>query len=301
MKVDFLSHLSSWSSSRISKCSVESEVDRLTDVLLCRPDHLAPVPCCSVTRESLRNGFELSVGRALAQHRALQAALERHGVRCHLLPPDEAHPDMCFTRDALLATPWGIVTLRPAAPHRQAEAEYALCYVRSLGAPPAARIRSGRIEGGDVAIVRRGLVVIGCSGDRTDEDGAEALGDIFRSQGWEVLVYGFDPHFLHLDTLFCMVGKNVALACTDVLDSGFVDRLGRYGIELIPVSYKEGRQLGCNVLALGNGVILSSTHNERINRKLRRRGFIVEALDIDQFTACGGGIHCLTMPLSRRP
>ena len=24
-------------------------------------------------------------------------------------------------------------------------------------------------------------------------------------------------------------------------------------------------------------------------------------LDVSQFTRCGGGIHCLTMPLARRP
>ena len=82
MKLDFfLSGEQMRASSRLRRCSVMSETDRLTDVLLCRPAFLEPVPCCSVTRESLRDGFTTSVALALAQHQALQAALERQGVR----------------------------------------------------------------------------------------------------------------------------------------------------------------------------------------------------------------------------
>ncbi len=300
MKLEIPNSLGGWWRPALSKCRVESEVHRLTDVLLCRPSHLAPIPCCSVTQESLRNGFRVSVDEALAQHAALQAALERHGVRCHLLPPEEQLPDMCFTRDAVVTTPWGLMTLRPAAGHRQGEADHALRFARSLGAPLAAKVRRGTVEGGDIAVVRPGLVIVGCSGDRTDEDGAEAVAEIFRAQRWDVLIYPFDPHFLHLDTQFSMVGRNLALACTDVLDDRFVHQLGVYGIELIPVKYKEARQLGCNVLALGNDVVISSAANARINTELRDRGFTVEALHIDQFTQCGGGVHCLTMPLARR-
>jgi N-dimethylarginine dimethylaminohydrolase len=301
MKLEFLTSVAGFWRPTLSQCRVESEVHRLTDVLLCRPSYLAPVPCCSVTQESLRNGFKVSVTEAVAQHEALQAALERQGVRCHLLPPDEALPDMCFTRDAMVTTPWGVMALRPAALHRQAEAEHALRFVRELGTTPAATLGYGTAEGGDVAVVRPGLVIVGQSGERTDEAGANAVAAIFRARGWDALIYRFDPHFLHLDTQFSMVGKNLALACTDVLDDRFIQQLGVYGIELIPVKYKEARQLGCNVLAIGNGVILSTVANGRVNVVLRERGFTVEELDLDQFTHCGGGVHCLTMPLARRP
>ena len=206
---------------------------------------------------------------------------------------------MCFTRDALLTTPWGLLALRPAAQHRQPEADHALAMVRRLGAPLAARIRRGTAEGGDIAIIRPGLVIIGCSGERTDEEGAESVAEIFRSQGWDALIYRFDPHFLHLDTQFSMVAEGLALACTDVLDDRFLDDLHRLGIETVPVSYKEARSLGCNVLALGGGHILSSADNGRVNAVLEKRGFTVEPLAIDQFTQCGGGLHCMTMPLAR--
>jgi N-dimethylarginine dimethylaminohydrolase len=46
---------------------------------------------------------------------------------------------------------------------------------------------------------------------------------------------------------------------------------------------------------------VSSEDNHRINALLERRGFKVVRVEIDQFTRCGGGMHCLTMPLARLP
>lgn len=302
MKLDFLPQGGApLYAPRSFRCSVLSETDRLTDVLLCRPSFLEPVPCCSVTRESLRDGFATCVDTATRQHRALQATLERAGVNCHFLAPDKAMPDMCFTRDALVTTPWGLLALKPAAEHRQAEADHALKALRSLGAPLAARVRRGAAEGGDVAIVRNGLVIIGCSGERTNAEGADSIAEIFRGQGWDVIIYPFDPHFLHLDTQFAMVGEGLALACTDVLSDDFLAQIDKLGIELLPVSYKEARTLGCNVLALGDRRVVATADNDRVSAMLRTRGYDVETLDLDQFTRCGGGVHCLTMPLARWP
>ena len=66
---------------------VLSETDRLTDVILCAPRYLEPVPCCAVTRRNVSLGFTTCVEKALSQHAALVMLLERQGVRCHLLPP----------------------------------------------------------------------------------------------------------------------------------------------------------------------------------------------------------------------
>lgn len=42
-----------------------------------------------------------------------------------------------------------------------------------------------------------------------------------------------------------------------------------------------------------------SSETGRLNRILERSGFDVVEIEIDQFTRCGGGVHCLTMPLAR--
>ena len=282
-----------------SPWGVDSEHARLTDVLLCAPTQLEPVPCCSVTEANLRKGFRTSADRALAQHRDLARALELRGVRCHIVPPLPGLPDLAFARDSTLMTPWGLLGLNLAAVHRLAETRHVVAVARSWGVPSIGRIEEGTIEGGDVCLVRPGVVIIGCSGARTSETGARALSRLFERHGWRAIIYRFDPHFLHLDTQFAMLDERRALAAVDVLDDEFIAEVEALGIELVPVSYKEVQRLGANVLSLGGGRIVTAADNRRVNGVLGRLGYEVIAVKLDQFTGCGGGVHCLTMPLGR--
>jgi N-dimethylarginine dimethylaminohydrolase len=280
-------------------CRVGGETETLRHVLLSSPAHLQAVPCCSATQRSLRDGFEVSADGAMAQHRRLRATLEDAGVVCHVGPAAADMPDLCFARDTLATSPWGLVVLNPALPHRRREVDHAVAAVATAGIAPVRRIRAGSIEGGDICIARPGLLVIGCSGERTDAAGAAEFAAPFATAGWDVVLCPFDPHFLHLDTIFCMLDANTALACTDVLEDSFIAAMQARGIALIPVTYKEARGLGCNILSIDGRTIVAAAGHDRVQDALRRHGFDPVAVDVAQFTACGGGIHCLTMPLSR--
>ena len=284
-----------------SRWGVSSETGRLTDVLLSGPAYLSMVPCNAVTRGSLAKGLFASPALAARQHRALVQALEATGVRCHFVPPAPGLADLAFMRDAVLMSPWGLVELRPAAEHRRAEPAHVAAAAATLGLPQLGRIEKGSIEGGDICLIREGLVLIGHSGDRTDEAGAAALGTLFERRGWTVIHTRFDPVYLHLDTLFTMVSADCAVACPEALDDAFLCQLGRLGIGLIPASLDEVASLGANLLSLGGNRLLAPAGNDRLNFKLSQAGFSVDTVDIDQFTRCGGGVHCLTMPLARLP
>lgn len=278
---------------------VLGETHRLTDVALCAPRYLAPVPCCSVTIENLRDGYSTDTARAVAQHASLRKTLVSQGVRCHALPPAADQADMCFTRDSAVATPWGLVALNPALDHRASEVDKIAQWARVSLGESVRRVRGGCIEGGDVCVARPGLLVIGVSGARTDEIGANEFAAPFLAESWEVLLYPFDEHFLHLDTIFCMLDERRALACTDVLDDDFIAALEGRGIELLPVTYKEARRLGCNVLSIDGRSIVAAAGTPRVTTMMREHGFTVHELELDEITACGGGVHCLTMPLRR--
>lgn len=281
--------------------SVDSEYGRLQSVMLADPRHLALLPCNSVSCEAQRDGRQLSLESAIHQHATLVAALRDEDVQVVQTPADPGLPDLAFTRDSSFMTPWGLLGLRPGAAHRAREVDAVLEAAKAAGVPVLGRIEQGRIEGGDVAMLRPGLLLIGVSGERTDETGAAALSAIFRARGWKVMIHHFDPHFLHLDTLLCLADRNLALACTDVLDDRFLQRLGELGIELIPARYKEARRLGCNLLALGNRRVLTAGTCSRLDAALAMRGYRAIAVDLSEFTMCGGGVHCLTMPLARAP
>jgi N-dimethylarginine dimethylaminohydrolase len=210
-------------------------------------------------------------------------------------------PDLAFTRDAMLMTPWGVIQLRPAAGHRRAEAEHVADTLRELSVPMLGCVEQGRIEGGDVCILRPGLVLIGYSGERSDKAGAHALGRLFEQKGWRAIYSCFDSRFLHLDTQLTMVGRDRAVACLDTLGEAFADRMAALGIELVPATREEVERLGANLLSLGEGRIVAPAGNRRLNRVLARLGHEVIEVEIDQFARCGGGVHCLTLPLARLP
>ncbi|HEX8402425.1 MAG TPA: arginine deiminase family protein [Allosphingosinicella sp.] len=276
-----------------------SEYGVLREVMLGSPRHLQIVPCNKVARIGLEQGLSCSPQIAMQQHRDLVRLLERAGVRCHQVASVPGLPDLCFTRDSSFMTPWGLVLLRLAAEHRRSETEQVRAAASGWGVPILAEITEGTVEGGDVCLLRPGLVAIGWSGERTTKAGAEALAAIFEARGWRALLTRFDPQFLHLDTLFTLVDRHCAVACVEALEDGFLATLADLDIGTIPASLMEVDTLGPNLLSLGRGRVVSATDNYRINGELERLGYDVLAVEIDQFTRCGGGVHCLTMPLSR--
>lgn len=284
-----------------SRWGVDSEYGQLREVMLSAPTHLELVPCNTVARDAVARGMACCAETAVNQHRALVRALHDHGVRCHFVPPTPGLADQCFARDATLMTPWGLLELSLAAPHRAAEPHRAARAASAWGVPLLGALGEGTIEGGDICLVRPGLVAIGWSGARTSLAGAAALARFFEAHGWRAIVTRFHSHFLHLDTLFNMVARDRAIACLDVLEPAFLAEIEALGIDLVPVDEAEVDQLGANLLCLGDGRLLCTGDNQRLNGELRRRGHDVVALQLDQFTRCGGSVHCLTMPLSRLP
>lgn len=278
---------------------VDSETGRLTDVLLSPPTHLAMVPCNAVTREHLARGLSSCAISAVAQHRALAARLEAAGVRCHLVPSKPGLSDLAFTRDSVLMTPWGLVELRPSEPHRRGEAAHLVAALKGVGVESLGAVDEGKVEGGDVCLLRPGLVLIAISGERTDEAGARALGRIFESRGWRALYTRIDPRYLHLDTQFTLVSEHFGMACLETLEAGFAETMAGLGIDLIPATSGEVDRLEANLLSLGDRRVVLPAGETRLNLELRKRGYDLIEVEIDQFVRCGGGVHCLTMPLGR--
>jgi N-dimethylarginine dimethylaminohydrolase len=158
---------------------------------------------------------------------------------------------------------------------------------------------AGTVEGGDIHIVRPGLLMVGHSGVRTNFEGASQFGGIFEAQGWEVKLVPFAEHFLHLDVLFCMATPQLAVACIEVLGEGFEAFLSDRQIRTIRVSYAEVMAMSCNLLALGDDRVISPAHSTRLNAALRAEGVEVLDPELDEFARGGGSVHCMTMPLLR--
>ncbi|MFZ6762098.1 dimethylarginine dimethylaminohydrolase family protein [Pseudoroseomonas sp. WGS1072] len=277
-----------------------SETGLLREVLVCPPDYYRWVPTNSIVRRTLADARQAPARAHLAaQHAELVAALEQGGATVHRLTPEPHLPYMVFTRDSVVVTHRGPVLCQLERPQRRGEYAGLIDFHAAHGSEFWRKSSAGTLEGGDIHILRPGLAVIGHSGGRTDEAGAEQLAGWLRAEGWEVRLKPFDEHFLHLDVLFCMAAPGLAVACTEVLDEDFLAWLRRHGIRCLPVSYREAMRLGCNIVALGGGRVVSSRDSTALNAALRAEGLTVLDPELSLFTLGGGGPHCLTCPLSR--
>lgn len=280
--------------------TVASETAHLREVLVCPPDHYRWLPTNTIARRTLAESRQAPTQHHLmAQHAELVAAMEEGGVRVHRLRPEPHLPYMVYTRDSVVVTHRGPVLCQLERPQRRGEYAGLIDFHAAQGSAFWQKSSAGTLEGGDIHIIRPGLAAIGHSGGRTDEAGAEQLAGWLRAEGWEVRVEPFDEHFLHLDVLFCMAAPRLAVACVDVLDPDFIAWLKDHGIRCIPVSYRDVMNLGCNILALGEGRVVSARGSTALNAALRAEGLVVLDPELSLFTLGGGGPHCLTCPLSR--
>ena len=277
---------------------VTSETGILRHVLMCQPDFYRWISTNAVAVETLRTTAPLDATEMRTQFQGLVTTLQSAGVTCHFLRPDPALPYQVYTRDSSAVLPSGPLLTLLRMEERRGEVGAVLdFYLQHTSFWRHAT--AGAIEGGDIHLLRPGLALIGWSGVRSTQPAAAQLATWLRAEGWEVRLQPFAEHFLHLDVLFCMATPDLAVACLDVLGDEFGFWLAERGIRVIPATYREVMAMSCNLLALGQGRVVSPAHSTRINEALRAHGITVLDPPLNCFARGGGSVHCMTMPLVR--
>jgi N-dimethylarginine dimethylaminohydrolase len=282
------------------KFRVDSETGVLKDVLLCPPTHYHWIDTNAVAHATLTTGAAADPARRAGQYAQLDSALRTANVNLHHTVAAPHLPYQVYTRDSSQTTPWGPVLTQLAMPQRRGEYASLLDFhARHDGFYKFCT--AGTVEGGDIHIIRPGLLVIGHSGVRTNAAGAAQFAGFFAEHGWETKLIPFAEHFLHLDVLFCMATPRLAVACIDVLGEAFENFLADRQIRTIRATYPEVMAMSCNLLSLGGDRVISPAHSTRLNAALRAEGVEVLDPELDEFARGGGSVHCMTMPLNRDP
>jgi len=241
-------------------------------------------------------------------------------------------PNWCFQRDPQIVIGSGVVFSSMASPAREREARLARAVFRfhpdlaatpTLHEPLAADFERSHVagaghaclEGGDVIVLSPDVIAVGLS-ERTNRLGIEDLATALaaRPDGPRFLVVVELPRrraYMHLDTLFTPVDREMALVFAPVLVHQGSERatvyeidlraknrnwapradllscLSRRGAGFEPIScggddpiaqQREQWTDGANALALAPGVIAMYDRNRGTMEELSRRGFrIVEA------------------------
>ncbi|MEO0487404.1 MAG: arginine deiminase family protein [Pseudomonadota bacterium] len=275
----------------------------LREVLLGRPDHYRWVEAGPLIGRTLANadktGHRFDLQLAQAQHAAMVAIYEDNGVTCHYLPSDEVLHRNFFARDSSAMTPWGPLVCHMQLKCRRADYATVVQFYQNHGVPIWKFATAGHFEGGDFNIIDEGRVLIGYCGERSEKEGSEQVAAFVRAEGWEAVVAPISREFVHMDGLIVPLAKGLAVACVDAMEPWLVDIVRDWGIEIIEVEYREAKNLGVNLVALGNDKVLSMAGAHDLNAKMRAMGFEVYDPDMSMFTLGGGGVHCLCQALCR--
>jgi N-dimethylarginine dimethylaminohydrolase len=276
----------------------------LRDVLLGPPETFRAVDNAqfsSVVRATERQGKGLDAQLAMRQHREMVAAYEDAGVTVHFLPQDEETGYQVYARDSSFMTPYGAVVCQMANPRRRGEYASVLRFYLESGVPIYDLVSAGGFEGGDFNMIEPGSVLIGYTDARSEGVAARQIGRWIEREGWEVKYAPIDSFYVHIDLMVCMLAEKLAAVCLDTTEPEIVDWLKAKKVELVPVSFQDTMNLGCNVVSLGNDRVLSTAASKDLNARLRAMGFTVYDPDMTMFTQQGGGVHCMAQPLKRDP
>jgi N-dimethylarginine dimethylaminohydrolase len=286
----------------LSKWGVDSETGTLRDVLVGPIDHFTRIlPTNSINRRKLREGFQLDREAAVSQYAEVMEIFAETGVTVHHPPADPDLPLQIWGRDGSFMTPWGMIIGQMAQWWRRGEYGPVLDFCFENDLPLYDKVTAGCLEGGDFMLIKPGAALIGYSGERSNEAGAQQVRRWFEQEGWDVCLYEFDAFFVHADVTIAMITDTLAGVCTDVCDPAVVDWLTAQGLEILDVPYRHADALGLNVMALGQDRALMPKQSGYLADQCRALGITVYDPDVSAITAGGGGIHCMCQPLRRDP
>ena len=103
-----------------------------------------------------------------------------------------------------------------------------------------------------------------------------------------------------MDGLVVPLAENLLIACCDAIEPWLLDWINGCGFYIIDASYAEARNLGINLMTLGDDKVLAMTGSLQACQQMRALGFEVHEVDTSMFTLSGGGIHCLSQALRRQ-
>lgn len=246
-------------------------------------------------------GKQVSMERALAQHRALQRAISR-ALPCIAFSGDPATPDAVFPNNVFATAPGRVILGHMRHPVRQREAERADilgfftqvlgCRVHDLRRQPGIC----ELTGSMVVDRARGIGFIGLS-ERCDEQGAAAMQQAFDLRASFRFALNADEY--HANVVMSVLASRAVVICPD----GFADEQAAaaiadlYAPAVIELDRSEKNAFAANCIALdANTVWMSEVAADGLRPASRaaieRCGFHIATVALDEIEKAGGSLRC---------
>jgi dimethylargininase len=228
----------------------------------------------------------VDVPRALAQHAAYVSLLREHELKVLHAPEAPEYPDAMFVEDVLTMVEGRAILTRPGAASRRGEVPSMERLVRELGLP-AERIQApGRLDGGDVLVTER-HVLVGRS-SRSNVRAIRQLAGFQACRKRDVLGVSL-AGVLHLRTALTRLPDGALIALPGCVDTQQLRELG-YTV------HHAAEPSAANVLCLGPRVVIPSDAPVTASR-LQKLGYAVVQLDIGELQKLEAGLTCMSVLL----
>ena len=280
---------------------IDSEYGRLRELLVGPIDNYRWTPGNAVAQRSERRGLKFDAGLVKAQYGEMIAAYEQAGVNVHILPAEVGLPYQVYARDSSVMTPWGAIIMQLEKPYRRGEIASVLRFYLDNDIPIYDMVTAGNVEGGDFMVLKPGVAICGYSGERSIAPAVQQIKSWFEAEGWELMMYPFDPHFLHLDVQMGMIAEDLAVVCVEAVEQELLDWLRDRGIRILEISYADTMNMGTNVVALGAERVLIPATGKKLIAACRAEGLEVYDPDVSMIAAGGDSVHCMCQALHRDP
>jgi dimethylargininase len=225
--------------------------------------------------------------KALEQHEAYCAALERCGLKLTRLEPNQAHPDSTFVEDVAVLTRDAAVLTRPGAETRAGEVEAIREPLEKFFETIHEITTPGTLDGGDICEAGDHFF-IGIS-RRTSESGAKQLAAILAQSGYSSSLVDIRAmkSILHLKSGIACIAERQLVVIEEM-----AERPEFRGYDLIRVAPEEAYAANCVRV---NGFVLFPTGFPKLAAELTQRGFQLLPLEVSEFQKMDGGLSCLSL------
>ncbi len=270
--------------------------------------------------------------------------LKDAGDRDYIIPPS---PNFYFMRDPSAVVQTGVINSHMKYSGRQIEStliksilenhpEFKEAYHQVYPGPNVIS-NPHTIEGGDVLVVSKKVLVIGSS-ERTESAAIQKVAENVLKSDIVERVYEVKlpkrRNYMHLDTVFSMIDENLVLTYSEAMNDISESILYQYekhadgtgtlkkeqlNASLVTILKKEIRHLeivetgygfpeiasreqwydGANVFAIGPRRVISYDRNKITNRALRDRGVDVLEIRSSELSRGLGGPRCMALPVER--
>lgn len=228
------------------------------------------------------------------------AALQKHGVDVLRPDPKVAYSfDYTCPRDIGFTIGDTLFISSMAVPSRADEYKTILRHLADV--TPSKIVHAPNdtiIEGGDVIVWDERTVLVGIN-TRTDQNGVDFLHDYYAQKNIDIIPL---PHKqLHLDCCLAPLGMGHLLIHPDSLNASDEAWQLLKSRQWITVNEVEREHLATNILSVNPHTIIARDHPScaRVNRKLTKLGYTIEAVTFDGVPATGGSFRCASLVLQR--